>query len=178
MYVNQYDTTQVCGVVGKTYEDLFEEYLISSNHPYRPATIQEQFNHIDFVVVSKYTGEDVKIDVKAPKKVNRNDTSYVEEIVWVEFVNVRGDKGWLYGECDLIAFYSLKDSVFYIVQREDLANFCEKACDNKRVFHANEALYHKYTRNGRKDVISMIKMSDIKGLRHMKADPPNKFLKI
>ena len=72
MYINQYDTTKQCSITGKTYEDLFEQYLISRGYTYRPATPSEQYEHIDYVITLN-TGKTVTLDVKGPKKVNRND---------------------------------------------------------------------------------------------------------
>ena len=148
MYINQFDTTAECALIGKSAEDLFEMFLKKANKKYRPANLVEQYNHIDFVVFCK---EVLKVDVKGPKKINRSDKSKNDDFIWVEFKNVRGDNGWLYGKNDLIAFYRESDSSFYIVKTKDLAQLCESICDKKRVYYSNEALYHRYTRAGRKD---------------------------
>ena len=108
-----------------------------------------------------YGKKEIKVDVKGPKKVSRSSTDLNDDFIWVEFKNVRGDAGWLYGESDLIAFYHNSNSSFYLVKTTELAALCENLCDNKRVFYSNEALYHKYTRPGRKDVLSMIKFEDL-----------------
>lgn len=158
MYINEFDKNAECAKIGKSAEDLFEMYLKKSGKQYRPANLAEQYQHIDFVVHSK---RDIRIDVKGPKKVSRSNVNFDSDFIWVEFKNVRGDAGWLYGENDLIAFYHEPDSSFYVVRTPELAQLCEKLCDNKRVFYSNEALYHKYTRSGRKDILSMIKFKDI-----------------
>lgn len=165
MYINQFDKSSECALTGKSAEDLFEHFLKSTNKKYRPANLAEQYNHIDFVVD---LGRDITIDVKGPKKLNRSDNSKNDDYIWVEFVNVRGDKGWLYGKNDLTAFYRTIDESFYIVRTSDLAKLCEELCDDKRVYYSSEALYHRYTRSGRKDVISMIKFEDLLKIYHIK----------
>ena len=166
MYINQFDTNAECATRGKSAEDLFEFFLQQTGKKYRPATLIEQYNHIDFVVS---VGKDLSIDVKGPKKITRTDSNTGDEYIWVEFVNVRGDKGWLYGKNDLLAFYRTSDSSFYVVRTEDLAKLCEKLCDNKKVFSPQNALYHRYTRAGRKDVIAMIKYEDLSKIHCIRA---------
>ena len=80
-------------------------------------------------------------------------------MIWVEFHNVAGKRGWLYGEADKIAFEREKD--FVIVDRIALTKFCEKAVAPIFVASAGEALYKIYRRKSRKDVISKVLMSDI-----------------
>lgn len=158
MYVNRFDKTAKCAEIGKSAEDLFELFLKKSQKNYRPSTIEEQYKHIDFIIYGK---KEIKVDVKGPKKVSRYDTDPNSDLIWVEFKNVMGNAGWLYGENDLIAFYRESDSSFYVVKTPQLAQLCEKLCDNQIVQYASQALYHKYTRSGRKDVLSMIKFNDI-----------------
>lgn len=165
MYINKFDTTSECAIRGKSAEDLFELFLQKTKKKYRPANLAEQYKHIDFIV---YTNRDITIDVKGPKKINRTQSTLDEEYIWVEFVNVKGDKGWLYGQNDLTAFYKTSDNSFYVVRTQDLAKLCESLCDNKRVFYPNDALYHRYTRAGRKDVISMIKFEDLLKIYYIK----------
>jgi len=162
MYVNNYDSTEQCALRGQSAEVLFERWL-RNNRDYRKATLEEQYKHIDFVIRSIH-GDEITIDVKAPKKINRNDKSTSEDILWVEFVNVRGDKGWLYGDNDFIAFYIQKEGIFYVIETSKLASLCESLCNQGYTNSSKDALYKKYTRAGRKDVISMIKFDDIKTL--------------
>jgi len=83
----------------------------------------------------------------------------------VEFKNVRGNDGWLYGKATYIAFELVDE--FIIVQTTDLAKLCEKLVDKKkRVSKAKDALYSLYTRKGQKDEISIIKLSDVQTLPH------------
>lgn len=165
MYINQYDTNSECAKTGKSAEELFELFLKKTNRKYRPANLAEQYKHIDFVVYGK---KEIKVDVKGPKKISRSNTTTDNDFIWVEFKNVRGDAGWLYGENDLIAFYREIDTSFYIVKTPELAQLCEELCDDKMVFRSSDALYHKYTRMGRKDVLSLIKFEDLLGIHYNK----------
>ena len=158
MYINRFDINAECATRGKSAEDLFELFLQQTGKKYRPASLIEQYNHIDFII---FVEKEVSIDVKGPKKISRTNFSADSDFIWVEFVNVRGDKGWLYGKNDLLAFYRTSDSSFYVVRTKELAELCEKLCDNKRVYSPQNALYHRYTRAGRKDVISMIRYDDL-----------------
>ena len=165
MYINQFDTDAQCAKTGKSAEDLFELFLKKAKKKYRPANLAEQYKHIDFVVYGK---KEIKIDVKGPKKVNRSHSNTNDDFIWVEFKNVRGDAGWLYGENDLVAFYREIDTSFYVVKTSELAELCEQLCDNKVVYYSSDALYHRYTRAGRKDVLSMIKFEDLFKIRYNK----------
>ena len=72
--------------------------------------------------------------------------------IWVEFKNVQGKPGWLYGGATIIAFDIPEEGGFSIVDREELAFFCEKhvstSWSNKK-----DAYLKKYTRKDREDVI-------------------------
>jgi len=161
MYVNKKDEFGESAFVGKKTEDLFEDWLKENNRKYRPATTEEQYQHIDFVIYHPVLHKEVAVDVKASKKRSRMDSHFNSDYIWIEFNNVHGDKGWLYGKADYIVFHNRKENKFYVVNRKELVELCEKICDDKVVINPKEALYHKYTRQGRKDVLSLIYFDDI-----------------
>lgn len=164
MYVNQYDKTGECGIRGQSVEDMFEGWLISHNKKYRRATLEEQFAHIDFVIWSEPQQREITLDVKAPKKTSRGNVWTQDEYIWVEFKNVQGLDGWLYGKNDYLVFYKKDEDLFYCVKTSDLANLCETLCSKGRTSMARDALYKRYTREGRYDEISMIKFDDLKSI--------------
>jgi len=166
MYINEKDQLGESAFVGKKAEDLFEDWLKKNNRKYRPATIEEQYQHIDFVVYHPKLHKDINVDVKASKKRSRMDSDLNSNYIWVEFNNVHGDKGWLYGKANYIVFHNQEEDQFYAVDRKELAQLCEKICDNKKVNNPKEALYHKYTREGRKDILSLIYFDDILDCKH------------
>lgn len=145
-----------CWPTGQRVEGLFAEALRQWGIGYRAANKSEQIKqHIDF-----HTDRGT-VDVKAMKKIKRSDNSFQNEYVWLEFKNVRGNVGWLCSNVDWIAFE--RPSSFLMVNRADLEEKARSICDldNLTTKGGMEALYRGYQRKGRKDLISMIKMSDI-----------------
>ena len=115
--------------------------------------------HIDFILAMDDAPDKIAIDVKARKKVSRSSNEYDDENVWIEFNNVRGDPGWLYGKADMIAFERAWD--FVLVDRESLKDYCESTVSPVLVKSTAEAIYKSFQREGRKDIISRVPMKDI-----------------
>jgi hypothetical protein len=91
----------------------------------------------------------IKIDVKAIKKDNEN-------IHFVEFKNVLGKKGWLYGEADGFAFET-KD-YWVEVKKEDLQEMVHDKCIDKV---KGWDFYEMATRPGAKDLFTKVKTIDL-----------------
>ena len=85
--------------------------------------------------------------------------------IWVELMNVRGNPGWLYGGATIIAFDMPEEGGFSIVDRQELALFCEEHVSDDCVSNGKDAYLKKYTRKDREDVISKVKLQDIKTLQ-------------
>jgi len=116
---------------------------------------EDMKEHWDIKIISE-----LKIDVKGLKKSKRADQEPNENIHWLEFLNVNGEKGSLYGEADIIAFETI--DYWALVERERLVRFAEEKCKDKiKTDNPADALYKLYTRNGRKDVITKVKSLDI-----------------
>jgi len=113
-------------------------------------------DHID-LILTKDT-EQYSVDVKSRKKLHRNG-DYNDAFVWVEFHNVQGKLGWLYGKADKIVFERADD--FVIVDRENLKDYCETTVVPLFVDAPSDAVYKIYQRSGRKDVISLVSMENI-----------------
>ena len=144
---------------GQTVESEFSKLMDVRGLKYKKATRSEQFQHID------YHSSFGTIDVKAKKRLNRGDGKEQDEFIWLEFKNVQGKPGWLCGQTNVIAFERDKD--FILVKRSDLLEMSKNKCDlNKLVSNSRNALYSGYQRKGRKDLISLIKMSDLLGIKH------------
>ena len=84
--------------------------------------------------------------------------------IWCEFKNVHGNPGWMYGGATIIAFDMPEEGGFAIVDREELAFFCEKHVSNETVTDKRYAYLKKYTRKDREDVITILKLHDLKNL--------------
>jgi len=144
---------------GQVVESDFSKLLEIRGVSWKKANRQEQFNHID------YHTSFGSIDVKAKKRISRSDNSEQDEFIWLEFKNVQGKNGWLSGSADIIAFERAKD--FVLVRRKELLLWSQGKCDlNSLVTSSRDALYKGYSRKGRKDLISIVKMLDILGLHH------------
>ena len=111
--------------------------------------------HIDYWLAMSPTGKRWGVDVKG---------NNLPDQIWCEFQNVRGDKGWLYGGATIIAFDMPEEGGFAIVDRQELAFFCEKHVSDETVTKYKNAYLKRYTREGKKDVISLLKLHDIKTL--------------
>ena len=85
----------------------------------------------------------------------------------MEIHNVRPkDTGWLFGKADLIAFE--KESSFIFVKRLDLLSVVNKKVNLvAKVHNPKDALYKIYTRDGRKDKLTLLPTSDIEEIKFM-----------
>lgn len=162
MYINKNDTTQECAMRGSIVEHTFENYLLNNRYFFRRATYEEQLQHIDYVVLHKITNQPMFVEVKSTKKINRSDVCGNADFVWVEFKNVNGNPGWLYGQSNYVALYNQSLGSFYLVYTQDLLTLCCKLCYNGYARDASDALYKLYARPNRKDLISLIRWDDLK----------------
>ena len=144
---------------GQAVEAEFYALLLLRDPEARKATQQEQFNHVDYV---SYHGT---FDVKAMGQLRRNDHRQQGEFRWLELNNVRGEVGWLLAEdMDYLAFERVDD--FIIVRREDVRLLAKELCTFNYVSSAGDALYNLYSRNGRKDLLTVIRTDDMLVLDH------------
>jgi hypothetical protein len=93
----------------------------------------------------------VGVDVKGNNHPNE---------IWLEFMNVNGDNGWMLGEAKYIAFDVPELRGFIRVERKELLDWCK---DNvSKVFVNKKDAYRKlYRRRGRKDMITFITVNDL-----------------
>jgi len=101
---------------------------------------------------------EVKFDVKAIKKTQRKDLGTNDNIHWVELINVRGDKGWLYGEAEYFSFEI--DDYWVVVTKEQLQELISEKCASKETTDTPQ-LYKLYSREGRSDVITLVRTIDL-----------------
>lgn len=147
---------------GQKTEESFGDVLKEKYPDAREATLSEQYLHKDWICSAG------SIDVKALKRTSRAGDK-TEDLIWIEFINNTGDKGWLYGKQDFLAFEGIDH--YIVVSRKDLQNLAEELCDiNKVVARSSDALYKGYSRRNRDDLISMIRRSDLLKIQHAKLD--------
>jgi len=140
----------------------FVEACQSIGYETRKSTREEDiYDHIDYWVKRRnYKNDPIEsgVDVKGGNH---------PECVWVEFKNVNGDKGWMYGEAEFIAFDIPEVGGFVVVLRKDLAAYAELVVE--RTFVDKKNAYRKfYQRAGRQDVISLLYLEDLKQLKSYK----------
>lgn len=140
---------------GRVAEVRFQRAALAKGLSVSKSTHEEDMHkHIDYWVALK-SGKKWGIDVKG---------NNLPDEIWCEFQNVRGNKGWLYGGAHYIAFDMPEEGGFSIVSREELAFFCEKHVRDEIVTNKSFAYLKKYQRKGNQDIITKVKLSDIKSL--------------
>jgi hypothetical protein len=152
--------------LGEKAEGLFMEMARQSGWQASPSSKDENIDeHWDFRI-SKDT-ENFKVEVKSAKRISRNDSETQFEYTWVEIHGVRPkDTGWLFGKADLIAFE--EESAFIFVKRLDLLAVVNKKVNLvAKVRDPKDALYKIYTRDGRRDKLTLVRTSDIEEIKFM-----------
>ena len=137
-----------------SFTDVAKKKVYEVIHANKDANV---YKHVDLYLTQNHNV--TSVDVKARKKLSRRDDKYNDDFTWIEFKNVRGNDGWLYGKADKIVFEREKD--FVLVNRDMLQRFCEKKVSEVFVSTSKEALYKKYQRPNREDVITLIKLDDV-----------------
>ena len=136
---------------GYTSENEFckELFFRFGRQPIRATKEEDMYCHWDWKV------QDFKYDVKSKASVNRGEDAQ-DKYIWVEFVNVRGRKGWLFGDADFIAFD--RGHFWTIVRRQKLVDVLSELVDwSEFLDYGNEKKpYKMYQREGRKDGVMLI----------------------
>lgn len=105
--------------------------------------------HVDF------WHDDQGVDVKG---------NNLPDEIWVEFKNVNGDDGWLFGEATSIAFDMPELAAFVVVDREELKQYCRDNVDFSEIVAKREAYKKCYRRKDREDLITYLVLSDLQEL--------------
>ena len=148
-----------CMIATLKYKNIDNYKLYQSSEK---SNIDEHIDRILEIEPKKWT-----FDVKAQKKMNRNDKNVMSDKTWVELVNVKGNTGWLYGEETHIAF-EVEDG-YLLVKRRDLAELVEKNCKDDTIYHKKPSEDYKYyQRPGDKDKIISMPMVDIEEITEVK----------
>ena len=71
----------------------------------------------------------------------------------------------MYGNAHIIAFDMPEEGGFAIVDRQELAFWCEKHVKDEVVGHKRDAYLKKCTRKDRQDVITKLNLRDLKLLQ-------------
>ena len=121
---------------------------------------EDMHKHIDYWLI--YTDKKHAVDVKG---------NNLPDEIWCEFKNVKGKPGWMYGNAHIIAFDMPEEGGFSVVDRQELAFWCEKNVRDVFVKDKKDAHLKKYTRRDRLDVITRLNLEDIKLLQSYRVWP-------
>lgn len=163
LYKCQYDN-RGAAENGRRAEKGFVKTTKGKGYKIRTSTIDENmFGHIDFHV--KLTdGSIFSVDVKAIKSI-KTGWDLQDEWLWLEFLNVHGHDGWLYGKSEYMAFETFTS--FVLCPRIEVQKLAEELIDIEDFAGKTEwAKYRVYRRPGRKDKIGMIQYSDLESITH------------
>lgn len=148
---------------GKETEARFSDLLqnVGFQCEFLEDTQSQCIDHVDFRVTTPK--ENFLVEVKGLKRMARSDESFASDRVWLEFRNVCGNLGWIYGKADYLAFET--PDGFLFIKRNALVKWAEENINfGKVVFSPNMAYKKAYTRKGRQDLISYVTMDDIRHL--------------
>lgn len=162
MFVHKFDKRSAASI-GSRAERVFIGLAAQRGYKVSPSTTdQNRINKVDYFLQKNDLIKGV--DVKARKKICAYDADYNDEWTWVEFKNADGFNGWLYGDCDYIAFE--KKDYFLVVDRISLAVLCESLIDFNKEFvrSCSNAKYRIYQRRDLEQ-ISLVKTKDIQSLK-------------
>jgi len=121
---------------------------------------EDMHKHIDYWLL--YSDRKHAVDVKG---------NNLPDEIWCEFKNVRGNPGWMYGNAHIIAFDMPEEGGFVIVDRQELAFWCEQNVKDVIVKEKKDAHLKKYTRRDRLDVITRLNLEDLKLLQSYRVWP-------
>lgn len=110
--------------------------------------------HVDYWI-SHGASQNWGVDVKG---------NNLPDEIWCEFKNVQGKPGWMYGGSSVIAFDLPEEGGFSIVNTKELREYCEQNVSDEIVDHKSKAYKARYSRKDREDVITILKLSDLKSL--------------
>jgi len=159
--INKFDVGGLCWSQGRAFEHQAVRALTNAGVRVKGSTPdQDYYEHTDFFAYSERWGKWVSVDAKAMKRITRRGSKPQDVFTYVEWTNTAGYDGWLRRGADVLLFERENDMVS--IARKHLLAFCEERVDqSKFVDYAGDSLYCVYSREGRDDVISMIRLTDL-----------------
>lgn len=150
--------TEATTRMGTNAESRFRELCIQKSFPLRNATSYEnRILHYDFIV-KKTHDMFSRVEVKAMKAAYRGGAPNAE-IIYIETKNVIGEKGWVYGAADDIAFE--QPWGFIIVPRVSLVAMTEYYKSKATRAHVSGIPYTLYGRKDRQDEVLILPTRDL-----------------
>ena len=149
-----------CARRGYGFEAVARRTFESQGYETKDATKHEGIvGHVDFWAKDKH-GQWRSIDAKAMKKLSRYDDAPQDEWTFVEWKNNAGYDGWLKKGAEFMAFE--RAGAVMVVRRSRLHDWAETVVDFSQPCHrSSDAKYKTYSRAGRSDLTSLIKLDDV-----------------
>lgn len=169
MMIHQGDRDGECALRGYGFEDVAVRCFEAQGYRTKPPANKQEsiYGHVDFWALDKH-GNWRSVDAKARKKLSRHDEQAQYEWTFVELKNNYGNPGWIAKGADFMCF-ELEDSVL-VIKRSRLHEWVMERVDmSRRVSYSKDAKYCLYSREGRSDLLTLIKLSDVmeaEGLVH------------
>ena len=137
--------------------------LCKNNYSYklrRSTKFEEIKLHYDYVVEFRNKNKLTynRIEVKSMKSRSRGKP-VDPNVIYLEYKNVSGGPGWIYGSSDFIAFEQPK--CFILVLTKDLVNFAEDRIKEIRLVKKSGIFNTLYSRKNRNDLVGCFKLEDI-----------------
>lgn len=113
------------------YTALFKSMVEAKGWVFQKSSRDEDMNkHIDCYVTVTSSGRAVRtiaVELKGDKYTSRHNSGIKECLCqYVEFFNVRGNRGWLFGDAEFIVILNEDENGFYWVERPKLISAIEK----------------------------------------------------
>lgn len=145
--------------VGLAKEDSFAKLLVDTfgGETKHASKEDDMYNHLD--IIWTFNGKDYSFDVKGLKKHNQKDINTDDSIHWIEIQNVRGNKGWIFGKADYIAFETNND--WLIIERKSIIDWIDRKVVDKTIVYSKD-LYTYYQRYGRQDIVVKVLTEDLR----------------
>lgn len=157
-------------IKGCAVEKLFKECMIKNGFEIKKSSDEEDiYGHIDFYIRNEMGV--FSVDVKSKRKLSKNESEQDSDWVYIEFKNVQGNRGWINGDANLIAFE--REDCFIIAERSKILDLCQFKCEENQSNglsfpeFARDAKYQYYSRKGRSDLICLAHIEDIKKCNSM-----------
>jgi hypothetical protein len=156
---------------GRIVEKKFSDHLKEYGNVFWSTKNEDIWEHWDLKLIPEdpncpliIWGRDNLIttyDVKSIKSKSRGKLSD-DSIHYIEFVNVDGKTGWLYGKSDYISFETNQD--WLVIDRLDLIKFAEKYKNQIPVIkpYKDPKPYKLYYRQDRKDRFIMVETTELR----------------
>lgn len=142
--------------VGQLGEQRFVDACKAVGYEVKAATREQNIHdHIDFFVLRSHVDVWSGVDVKSGNH---------PETIWIEFKNVTGKSGWLFGKAEFFAFEMPEVGGFIMIRKKDLIQLCEEIVDATPVKHKDDAHCKLYTRKGREDLLTKLHLTDLEKL--------------